>query len=74
MKDWQSEEIDQEIDKQRDEEINKLVASINGLTKIYKQMADLVLEQGTIIDRIDYNIDKTMEHTEKGVKHLRKAE
>lgn len=36
-------------------------------------MADLVLEQGTIIDRIDYNIDKAVDHTEKGVEHLRKA-
>jgi t-SNARE complex subunit (syntaxin) len=36
-------------------------------------MAELVLEQGTIIDRIDYNIDKAMDHTEKGVEHLRKA-
>ena len=64
----------EEIDKQRDEEINKLVTSINGLTKIYKEMSELVLEQGTLIDRIDYNIDKTMEHTQKGVEHLRKAE
>lgn len=36
MKDWEDEQIDEEIDRQRDEEINKLVSSINGLTKIYK--------------------------------------
>lgn len=41
---------------------------------IYKEMANLVMEQGTLIDRIDYNIDKAMDHTEKGVEQLRKAE
>lgn len=75
MKDWEEDEqIMEEIDRQRDEEINKLVTSINGLTRIYKDMANLVLEQGTLIDRIDYNIDKAMTHTEKGVEHLKQAE
>lgn len=75
MKDWDEDsQVYAEIDRQRDEEINKLVASINGLTAIYKEMANLVLEQGTLVDRIDYNIDKAMERTEKGVEHLRRAE
>ena len=64
MKDLEDEsQIYEEIDKQRDQEINKLVASINGLTMIYKEMANLVMQQGTLIDRIDYNIDKAMDHT-----------
>ena len=75
MKDWDEDsQVYAEIDRQRDEEINKLVASINGLTAIYKEMANLVLEQGTLVDRIDYNIDKALERTEKGVEHLRRAE
>ncbi len=75
MKDWDEDsQVYAEIDRQRDEEINKLVASINGLTAIYKEMANLVLEQGTLVDRIDYNIDKALERTEKGVEHLRQAE
>ena len=44
MKDTEDDsQIYEEIDKQRDEEINKLVASINGLTMIYKEMANLVM-------------------------------
>ena len=75
MKDWDEDsQVYAEIDRQRDDEINKLVASINGLTAIYKEMANLVLEQGTLVDRIDYNIDKALERTEKGVEHLRRAE
>jgi t-SNARE complex subunit (syntaxin) len=36
-------------------------------------MNDLVLEQGSIIDRIDFNIDETLVHVEKGNEHLMHA-
>lgn len=34
----------------------------------------MVIDQGSVIDRIDYNIDATLKHTEKAVVHLRGAE
>lgn len=34
----------------------------------------MVIEQGSIIDRIDYNIEETFTHVEKGNEHLRGAE
>lgn len=74
MRDEEEDSVYAEIDRQRDEEINKLVASINGLTALYREMANLVLEQGTLIDRIDYNIDRAADSTQKGVEQLRKAE
>ena len=48
--------------------------SINDLAKVYREMTDLVIEQGTLIDRIDFNIDETVKHVDKGVKHLTNAE
>ena len=33
-----------------------------------------MVEQGTILDRIDYNIECAVDDTEKGVMHLEKAE
>lgn len=58
------------LEKERDEEINALVNNINKLSNIYKEMSELVIDQGSMIDRIDYNIDETIKHTKKGVEHL----
>lgn len=54
-------------------EINKLVETINELTGIFKQMAELVYEQGTILDRIDFNIEETLENTKKANIQLEKV-
>lgn len=34
----------------------------------------MVIEQGSIIDRIDFNIDETLFHVLEGKEHLRKAD
>lgn len=53
--------------------ITELVHSINRLSIIYKELNNLVIEQGSLIDRIDFNIEQTFEHTVKAVKHLEAA-
>ena len=40
----------------QNDKIDELVKSINKLSTIYKELNNLVIEQGTIIDRIDVNI------------------
>lgn len=37
------------------------------------QMHDIVLTQGTIIDRIDYNLTTTSKHVKMGNQELKKA-
>lgn len=44
-------------DMQRNKQITDLVKSINQLNGIYKQLNELVIEQGSLIDRIDFNIE-----------------
>ena len=44
-------------DLQRNKQITDLVKSINQLNGIYKQLNELVIEQGSLIDRIDFNIE-----------------
>ncbi|XP_046973406.1 syntaxin-16 [Vanessa cardui] len=59
---------------ERDEEVNKIVKSIVDLNDIFKDLATMVHEQGTVLDRIDYNIEQTQVQVHEGFKQLQKAE
>ena len=64
----------QEAIQSRDQEISKIAQSIEELGAIFKELAVLVIDQGTILDRIDYNMEAVVEHTKTGVTQLEKAE
>lgn len=59
---------------EREEEVNKIVKSIVDLNDIFKDLANMVHEQGTVLDRIDYNIEQTQVQVHEGYKQLQKAE
>lgn len=67
-------DIAEDIINERDAEIQKIATSITELATIFKELAVLVIDQGTILDRIDYNMEQVVEQTEKGVLELEKAE
>jgi len=50
----------------RDVEIQNLVKGINDLAVIFKELSVLVIDQGNILDRIDYNIEQAVRHVKKG--------
>merc|ERR1711957_824140 len=58
----------------RDKEIVQIAKSIEELSSIFKELAVLVIDQGTILDRIDYNMEAVVEHTKEGIDQLEKAE
>ena len=60
--------------KKRDEDLTNLLNNINELAQIFKDMQALVMEQGTILDRIDYNIDIASSNVTKGKKSITKAD
>lgn len=60
--------------RERDQEIERITKSIEDLALVFKHLASLVIEQGTILDRIDHNIDLVVDRTEHGVLELEKAE
>jgi len=66
--------LNDNVIQQRDQEINHLVKSIGELSVVFKEMSILVNEQGTILDRIDYNIEAAFENTKQANKHLLKTE
>ena len=59
---------------EREREINEIVKSINGLATVFKELNTMVIDQGSILDRIDYNIESTNINLEAGHEELKKAE
>lgn len=65
---------DQQVDlRSRDKEIQKIAESIGELATIFRELAVLVIEQGTILDRIDYNMDVVVDTTKHAVEELEKT-
>ena len=58
----------------RDNELDNLLSSVNDLAEIFKDMQNLVMEQGSILDRIDYNIDIAESNVSSGKKSIEKAD
>ncbi|CAD5332789.1 putative target SNARE coiled-coil domain, syntaxin domain-containing protein [Arabidopsis thaliana] len=64
----------EEVSLEREKEIQQVVESVNDLAQIMKDLSALVIDQGTIVDRIDYNIENVATTVEDGLKQLQKAE
>ncbi|KAI9561887.1 hypothetical protein GHT06_012849 [Daphnia sinensis] len=59
---------------QREKEIQNVVRSIYELNSIFKEISHMVADQGTVVDRIDYNIEHTQAKVHDGLVHLQKAD
>ena len=57
----------------RDTQLNNLLDNVNDLAQLFKDMQNLVMEQGTILDRIDYNIDIASTNVIRGKNSIVKA-
>ncbi|CAI8615144.1 unnamed protein product [Vicia faba] len=62
------------ISAEREREIDQVASSVHELAQIMKDLSVLVIDQGTIVDRIDYNIQSVATTVEEGFKQLQKAE
>lgn len=58
---------------QREKDIKLIAKSINDLAEIFKDLSALVIDQGTILDRIDYNLEQAYIHVEEGTEQLQQA-
>uniref|UniRef100_A0A915D1D4 t-SNARE coiled-coil homology domain-containing protein n=1 Tax=Ditylenchus dipsaci TaxID=166011 RepID=A0A915D1D4_9BILA len=60
--------------KEREKEVIKISKSILELNTLFKDVASLILDQGTILDRIDYNVDTSVHRIKSAYKSVAKAE
>lgn len=58
----------------RSAEICQIASSITELHTVFKELAVLVIDQGSILDRIDYNIEGVVEMSREANVQLQKAE
>jgi syntaxin 16 len=60
--------------KQRDVELDKILSSILELNEMFKESNRLIVIQGSMLDRIDLNIEKTQDFVSETKKELIEAE
>lgn len=66
--------LDNLVTAQDSEEISNIAQSVADLQSIFHQLSTLVIDQGTILDRIDYNVEQAAQYTTQGTQQLLKAE
>ena len=59
--------------KEREKEIDEIARSITDVAEVFKELQTMVIDQGTVVDRIDYNIEIMHTETKAAVKELNQA-
>lgn len=67
-------ESDQALITEREGELAKIHESIVELAAVFGQMQELVIDQGTLLDRIDYNIENTVVNVAAAAQELETAD
>lgn len=55
-------------------ELTDVAASVTELAVMVRDLAALVIDQGTVLDRVDYNVEAVRADTGRAVGQLRRAE
>lgn len=58
---------------QRDREIDQIAKSIAELAELFQDLSSLVIDQGTMLDRIDFNIEHMGQDMNAAVEELNTA-
>ncbi|KAI3624421.1 tlg2 [Malassezia furfur] len=58
---------------ERDREITQIAQSISELAQLFQDLSAMVIEQGTMLDRIDYNIDTMATNMQQSTVQLTQA-
>jgi len=63
----------EEFAAQRSHEVAQIASSIEELNRVFRELAVMVIDQGSILDRIDYNTEKIYKKSDDGRKQMEKA-
>lgn len=55
---------------QREREIEKIAQGVIDLSNIFQELNSMVIDQGSLLDRVDYNVERTAEHVKAADKEL----
>jgi len=58
---------------QREKEIEDIAQGIIALADIFQELQSMVIDQGTMLDRIDYNVERTTTDVKEADKELKVA-
>ena len=56
--------------RQRDREVTEIAKSIADLAVLFKDLSSMVIDQGTLLDSVEYNIEQTAVQVSQAVKEL----
>ncbi|KAK0545332.1 t-SNARE affecting a late Golgi compartment protein 2 [Tilletia horrida] len=59
--------------RRRDREIQQIAKSIQELAELFQDLSALVIDQGTLLDRIDFNVETMGQEMNKAVEELKTA-
>jgi len=59
---------------ERDKEITQIAESVSQLAQLFRELSVLVIDQGTILDRIDYNMEEVVVNFEQAEQELEQTE
>jgi len=65
--------MDRLID-ERDKEITQIAKQVSDLAQLFRELSVLVIDQGTILDRIDYNMEEVVVNFEEAETELKETE
>jgi hypothetical protein len=59
---------------ERSAQIVQIAKEVTQLNQMFVDLNDMVCVQGTVLDRVEYNIEHAKEHVEKGAEEIKSAE